>query len=81
MFTSFGQQRIRNTGYASLSGWEASGGVSERLSDHLNLTAQYVYMDDSGIYLGNRTDFAVQAVRVSLNWTPQAANWTPQTGR
>jgi hypothetical protein len=73
LFTSFGQQQIRNTGYASLSGWTASGGISSSLNSHTGLSMQYVYMNSSGKFLGNMQNFAVQSVRVALNWAPEAA--------
>lgn len=72
VFTSFGQQQIRNTGYASLSGWQATGGVSQALSSHVRMTAQYVYLSNAGNYLGSVTNLAIQSVRVSWSWTPQA---------
>jgi hypothetical protein len=71
VFTSFGQQQIRNTGYESLSGWEASGGVAQSLNSHMQMTAQYVYLSNSGNYLGNITNLAIHSVRVSLSWAPQ----------
>lgn len=73
VFTSFGQQQIRNTGYASLSGWQASGGIAQSLNSHMHMTAQYVYLSNSGGYLGNATNLAVHSVRVSLSWAPEAA--------
>jgi opacity protein-like surface antigen len=68
---SFGQQQIRDTGYTSLSGWQASGGVSQTLNAHMRMSAQYVYLSNSGSFLGNNTKLAIQSVRVSLSWTPQ----------
>jgi hypothetical protein len=69
---SFGEQQTRNTGFESLSGWQASGGVSTTLNPHTTLSAQYVYMNSSGTYLGVFNSLAVQSVRVSLGWAPQA---------
>lgn len=71
VFTSFGQQQIRNTGYASLSGWQATGGMAQSLNAHARMTVQYVYMSNNGTYLGNLTNFAVHSVRMSMSWTPQ----------
>jgi hypothetical protein len=42
------------------------------LNPHTTLSAQYVYMNSSGIYLGVFNSLAVQSVRVSLGWAPQA---------
>jgi hypothetical protein len=72
VFASFGEQQTRNTGFESFSGWQASGGVSTTLNPHTTLSAQYVYMNSSGIYLGVFNSLAVQSVRVSLGWAPQA---------
>jgi hypothetical protein len=72
VFTSFGKQQSRDTGYMSLSGWEASGGVAQSLTSQARLSAQYVYLSNSGNYLGNTTNLAVQSIRVSLSWAPQA---------
>jgi hypothetical protein len=68
---SFSQQGIRNTGYLSLSGWEASGGVTQTLSSHMRMTAQYVYLSNSGDYLGSITNLAVHSVRLSMSWVPE----------
>lgn len=74
VFTSFGQQQVRNTGYASLSGWQASGGIAQSLNPHMRMTAQYVYLSNSGGYLGTITNLAVHSVRVSLDWAPQTVS-------
>ena len=49
----------------------------ESLNSHMHLTAQYVYMNNSGAYLGSGinsgvTNLEVHGVRVSLSWSPQA---------
>ncbi len=49
---SFSQQQTRNAGFASLSGWQASGGITNSLSPHTTLSAQYVYLHDAGDYAG-----------------------------
>ena len=71
VFATFGQQQLRNTGFASISGWQASGGWSESLNARTILTAQYVYLSSAGNYLGNFNSLAVHSIRVSLGWTPQ----------
>jgi hypothetical protein len=73
VFTSLAQQQVRNTGYASLSGWQASGGISQSLNSHMRMTAQYVYLTNSGEYLGIASNLAIHSVRVSLGWAPQAS--------
>lgn len=70
-FASFGDQRMRNTGFADLSGWRASAGVSQSLSGQMALTTQYVYFTNSGSFSGNVYNFAVHSIRVSLGWAPQ----------
>jgi hypothetical protein len=74
VFTSFGQQQVRNTGYASLSGWQASGGIAQSLNAHMHMSAQYVYLSNSGGYLRNVTNLAVHSVRVSLSWAPETGS-------
>jgi hypothetical protein len=69
-FASFSQQQTRNTGFVSLSGWQASGGWSKNLGSSTSITTQFVYLSSTGLYLGNPSDIAVHSVRVSLNWSP-----------
>ena len=71
VFSSFSQQQVRNTGYVSLAGWEASGGVGQTLTSHVRMSAQYVYLSNTGGYLTNISNFTIQSVRVSLSWAPQ----------
>jgi hypothetical protein len=72
MFTSFGQQQTRNTGFTSISGWQVSTGMAGSLSAHTSVTAQYVYFRSAGSYLGTFSNLAVHSVRVSLGWAPQS---------
>lgn len=72
--TGFGQQSIRRAGFASLSGWSASGGVSRNLGSQARLTLQYVYLSSTGHYLGGPVNsLEMHSVRASLSWSPQAA--------
>ncbi|HUB82483.1 MAG TPA: hypothetical protein VMB03_26985 [Bryobacteraceae bacterium] len=68
---SFGDQQTRNAGFVSLSGWEGSGGVNFAINPHASVTAQYVYMNNAGTYLGTYGSMAIQSVRLSLAWAPQ----------
>lgn len=68
---NFAQQQTRNTGFASLSGWQAGGGVTSALNPHMTLSAQYMYLHDGGNYAGVFNTFSVQSVRLSLGWAPQ----------
>lgn len=72
VFASFGQQQMRNNGFASISGWESSAGWSKRLSEHTSLSAQYVYLSSNGNYQGVTNNLSVQTVRLSLGWIPQS---------
>jgi hypothetical protein len=71
-FASFGEQQMSNTGFESFSGWQASGGLSERLTDTTALSAQYVYFKTAGNYLGTPSSLSVQSVRLSMSWSPQS---------
>lgn len=68
---SFAQEQTRNAGFTSLSGWQASGGISTALSPHTTLSAQYVYLHDAGNYAGVYNNYSVQSLRLSLGWAPQ----------
>jgi hypothetical protein len=74
-----GQHQIRNAAFVSISGWEASGGVSLSLAEHASLSAQYVYFNSAGNYAGTALNTAVQSVRVSLGWAPQVVPQRQQT--
>jgi hypothetical protein len=69
---SFGEQQTRNAGFTSLSGWQATGGVTANLNPHMTMSAQYVYLQDAGDYAGVFNNYSVQSVRFSLGWAPQA---------
>jgi hypothetical protein len=72
MTAQAGQHQIRNTGFASLSGWQASAGLSGRLKEHISLSANYVYFSSTGTYAGIFNSFSFSGLRVSLGWAPQA---------
>jgi hypothetical protein len=71
LIAGFSDEQVSNTGFASLSGWQASAGVFRPLNSHTTMSAQYAYLHSSGSYLGSNTTFGIQSVRVSLGWTPQ----------
>lgn len=71
VFASYGEEQTRNAGFASLSGWQGSGGINLAFTPRTSLSAQYVYMNSAGSYLGTYTNIAVQSVRLSLGWSPQ----------
>ena len=68
---SGGQQQMRGTGFAGMSGWQASGGISGSLNAHTSLSAQYVYFNSRGNYVGNLSNLIAHSVRLSLSWSPQ----------
>jgi hypothetical protein len=70
-FATGGRQEIRNAGYTSLSGWQATGGLSRRLSSALSWRTEYTYFASTGNYLGIATNQAIHSVRVSLAWGPE----------
>jgi hypothetical protein len=71
LFASSGQNQIRNAGFVSMSGWEASGGISGQLFDRTSLSSTYVYFRSTGTYAGQVNNIAVHSVRVSMSWSPQ----------
>lgn len=71
MSTTFSQQQVRNTGFTSLSGWEAGTSLSESLSSGLSLVAQYVYFSRTGTYAGQLDEMGIHSVRMSLIWEPR----------
>ena len=73
MTAQVGQYQTRDTGFASLSGWQASAGLSGRMRDHVSLSANYVYFSSNGTYAGLFNNFSFSGLRVSLGWAPHAA--------
>jgi hypothetical protein len=71
VFTSFMQQQVRNTGYASLAGWQASGGVASALSSQVHMVLQYAYVTNSGTWNGAASNLEMHAIRFSISWEPQ----------
>jgi len=70
LFSSFGQQQQRNTGFLSISGWQAAGGFSENLGAQTTVSVQYVYLDSTARYPANLYNITTNSVRVSLSWSP-----------
>lgn len=69
-FASFGEQQLRNTGFASISGWDASGGIALQLRGDTGLTVGYTHLRSSGWYTGSFNEFSVDSIRLTLGWTP-----------
>jgi len=68
---SFSEEQTRNTGFVSLSGWEAAGGVTRQINSRTIMTAQYVFLTGSSIFKGVPTNLSVHSVRLSMGWSPQ----------
>jgi hypothetical protein len=71
LFSSFEQQRQRNTGFLSISGWQAGGGFSQNLGAQTAVSVQYVYLDTTARYPANLYNITTNSGRVSLNWSPR----------
>lgn len=70
LFASASQQQLSDTGFESLSGWQAGAGFSVRTTAKTSLTAQYTYFTTAGNYLGNASSLSEQSVRLSMSWSP-----------
>jgi hypothetical protein len=79
LFATYSQEQMRNTGFMSLSGWQAGGGLSESLNNRTILTTQYVYQSSSETYQGSLSNYAVHSVRLSVGWRPQPTATSPHT--
>ena len=72
LFSSFGEQQQRNTGFLSISGWDAAAGLSVNLSSQISVSAQYAYLDTTANYPGANTYLVkTNSARLALNWTPR----------
>lgn len=71
IFASGQQQQMSGTGFAAITGWEASGGISESLNAHTSLSTQYVYYTMKGNYAGTLSNMVAHSVRLTLSWNPQ----------
>ena len=71
---SGGQQQLRRSGFASLTGWQSSAGFSRRMSTTISMNVGYAMFWSAGTYLGALNDVSSHSVRFSLNWTPPGAN-------
>ncbi len=69
-FAGFGQEQMRNTGFASISGWRATGGAGIRLSDQSALQVEYAHLQSGGTYAGFFNQLQVDSIRLSLSWMP-----------
>ncbi len=69
-FAGFDEQQLRDTGFASLSGWRATGGISIQMRQQMSMQVEYAHLRMAGIYTGVYNQFEVDSIRVSLGWVP-----------
>jgi hypothetical protein len=73
VFSTFAEEQLRNTGFISISGWRSTGGVSMRIEGQTGMTLEYAHGHNAGRFTGgNLTEFTVDSVRLSFNWTPRS---------
>jgi hypothetical protein len=77
LHASFNRTGTGSTGYATVGGWQAMGGFSQRIADNLLLQATYSYFRSRGVYLGFANDVTGDAVRISFGWSPKARHTSP----
>ncbi len=73
VFTGFSQQQQRSTGFLSISGWDASGGVSVNLGSQVSTSLTYAYLDTSARYPANQYNITTHSIRASLSLAPHPA--------
>jgi hypothetical protein len=71
VFSGFGYHQIRNAGFASLTGWRTSVGISRTLSNQFSVNCEYAYLNSTGTYLGSFYKRNVQTAQLSFRWHPQ----------
>jgi hypothetical protein len=71
LMASFSEEQTRNTGFVSLSAWQAASGLTRKITDRSTLTAQYAFLRGNSIYSGVPANLAVHSVRLSVGWSPQ----------
>ncbi len=67
---SFSEEQMRDTGFASISGWQAGGGIAIRLQSQTMLQLQYAHLRSAGRYTGTFNQLEFDSIRVSLGWAP-----------
>jgi hypothetical protein len=70
IFASISQQRMRDTGFADFSGWQASGGMTKWVTSQTTFSVQYVHAFSNGTFSGTPSKYQVDSVRVSFGWSP-----------
>lgn len=63
-------QKMRTLGSINAKSWQASGGISRALSQHVFLRLQYTYLDFVNGYVGYIPEMAESAAQISVIWSP-----------
>lgn len=71
-YATYGQQLLRNTGFASISGWRAIGGISVWVDQQITMSLEYAHTRTAGTYTGSYNDFVADSIRLSFGWTPES---------
>ena len=69
--SGFNQEQQRNTGLLSISGWQATAGISESLGTQMALSANYSYLDSTADYPTGAYRIKTSGVQASLSWSPR----------
>ena len=77
LYATYMRHDTTNTGFSSLWGWQARAGVSRALSGNLTLLIDGSYVRSRGVFLARENGVNVQAIRISLGWTPGLTRRSP----
>jgi len=67
---SFSRTETNNPGFSNINGWQITAGISQRLKNNLLLDMDYTHVSSRGAYLALANDVTINAVRISLAWSP-----------
>jgi hypothetical protein len=70
-YTSFSRSATSSPGFSNISGWQASGGFSDRLRGNLLLNIAYTHVSGRSVFLSLANDVTVNSIRISLAWVPR----------
>ncbi len=77
LHASFNRTETGSTGYATLSGWQAMAGFSQRIANNLLLQASYSHFRSQGVFLSLANNVTGDAVRISFGWAPNSRHTSP----
>jgi hypothetical protein len=83
LHASVGRSRLGDSGFVTISGWQASAGFTQRLMWDLLVMANYTHLNSRGAYLNTRHLIIMDGVRISVGWTPRLRSipTIPEFGR